>query len=91
MIDKYETVIKTQKEINDILQEQIDADNIIINTQKQQILKLKECIAVLEKEQEKLIDAGNKLAQANANLEEICSEQQTALEDLFDMIKRFGQ
>lgn len=91
MIDKYETVIKTQKEINDILQEQIDADNIIISTQKQQILTLKECIAVLEKEQEKLIDGGNKLAQANAQLEEICSEQQTALEDLFDMIKRFGQ
>ena len=91
MIDKYETVIKTQKEINDILQEQINADNIIINTQEQQILTLKECIAVLEKEQEKLIDAGNKLAQANANLEEICSEQQTALEDLFDMIKRLGQ
>ena len=91
MIDKYETVIKTQKEINDILQEQIDADNIIISTQKQQILTLKECIAVLEKEQEKLIDGGNKLAQANTQLEEICSEQQTALEDLFDMIRQFGQ
>lgn len=91
MIDKYETVIKKQQEMHDLLQKQLDADKVIINAQKQQIQQLKENVAILEKEKAKLIDAGNKLSQSNAHLDEICAKQQTLLEELIDMMKRSEQ
>jgi len=91
MIDKYETIIKKQQETNDFLQKQLDADKVLISAQKQQIQQLKENVAILEKEKEKLTDAGNKLSQSNSHLDEVCAKQQILLEELFNMMKQSEQ
>ena len=88
MIDKYETIIKKQQETNELLQEQLEAGQVLINIQKQQIKLLEENVAALEKEKVKLMDAGNNLFQSNGQLEEICANQQALLEELSDMMKQ---
>ena len=80
MTDQYEKVIQQQKEVIACLEKQHMADQVIMDSQKQQICILEEKISLLEKEQQKLINAGNELAAACEKLEKICSEQQKLLE-----------
>lgn len=80
MTDKYEKLTQQQKQVIVLLEKQHTADQVIIDSQKQQIRILDEKVSLLEKEQQKLINAGNELAAACEKLEKICSEQQELIE-----------
>lgn len=86
MTDKYEKVIQQQKEVIACLEKQHTADQVIIDSQKQQVRILDGKISLLEKEQQKLINAGNELAATCEKLEKICSEQQKLLESFSGIV-----
>lgn len=85
MADKYEEVIRRQKALVTCLEEQLAADQKLINSQFQQIQTLKEKVSLLEKENQALIDAGNEMSAACGRLEKICSGQQGLLSSFSDI------
>lgn len=76
MIDNYEKVIRKQEEVIAALEKQHTADQVFIDSQKQQIHLLQEKLSLLEEEKQALTDTGNGLATACEKLEELCRQQQ---------------
>lgn len=79
MINNFEKALQKQKERIVDLEKLLTADQTLIDAQKQQIRVLYEKIALLEKENLALTNAGNEMSAAYEKLEEICKEQQTLL------------
>lgn len=79
-MNTYENVIRKQDEVVAVLQDQLLADQKLIDAQARQIQILNERVAQLETEGKALADAGNQMAAANEKLEKICFEQQKLLE-----------
>lgn len=88
MINKYEKVIQKQKELITSLEEQHEADQVLIDAQKQQICLQEEKISLLEKEQQRLINAGNEMSATCEKLEKICSEQQELIETFSSLFSK---
>ena len=88
MTNKYEKVIQKQKELIESLEEQHAADQVLIDAQKQQIHLLEEKNSLLEKEQQKLINAGNEMSATCEKLEKICSEQQELIETFSSLFSK---
>ena len=84
VMNKYEANIKELKEICDLLQKQNDLKESVIKTQERQITILTDKITTLEKNNNKLIDAGNEWEQTCNHLEEICIKQQVLLDSYLE-------
>ena len=76
MSEKYEKVIRTQEELIAGLEEQLEADQLFIDSQKQLIQAQQEKIILLEKEKQELVNAGKEMSATCEQLEKLCSEQQ---------------
>ena len=80
MDNQLDRIIEKQEGLIAALQEQLKVDQALIDSQEGQIRLLKETIAILEKEQQKLTEAGNAMAAASQRLEKICYKQQELLD-----------
>ena len=80
MIDKLQSIIKKQDGLLAAFEEQLKADQTLINSQEKQIQVLEETIAIQKKEQQELFEAGNDMAAASRELEKICCKQQELLD-----------
>lgn len=80
MSSQFNSIIKKQEELIAALQEQLKADQVLINSQEKQIRIQTEAIALLKKEQLELTRAGNEMAAASQQLEQICCRQQELLD-----------
>lgn len=81
MIDKAEVIIKDLRECQMMLQKQLDAQDVIIDSKNQQIEILKEEIDFLESSNKKLSEGIKQLAKENEHMEEICIKQQVLLDE----------
>ncbi|MDC7290048.1 hypothetical protein NXH76_19835 [Blautia schinkii] len=79
MDSRLEQVIKKQEGLIAALEKQHAADQRLITSQKKLLQAQQEKAALLEKEKQALLDAGNEMAAANEKLEKICTEQQELL------------
>ncbi len=88
MANKYEKIIQIQKELITSFEEQHKADQVLIDAQKQQIHLLEKEISLLEKEQQRLVNAGNEMSASCEKLEKICSGQQELIETLSGLFSK---
>lgn len=79
-MDKRDLLLKLQQEAAHSLEMQIQAQDGIIDAQKEQIRHLKEQITLLEVQNKKLTETGNMLLKECEDLESICMRQQEVLE-----------
>lgn len=77
---RFADVIRKQEDLVAALQERHEADQKLIDAQKDQIRSLNEKITILENEKRDLTDAGNQLAASLGKMDKICQEQQELLE-----------
>lgn len=87
MIKKAEAVIKDLLECQMMLQKQLDANEVIIDSKNQQIEILKEEAAFLKGHNKKLSEGMKQLAKENEHLEEVCIKQQVLLDEFARMME----
>lgn len=87
MIKKTEVIIKDLPECQMMLQKQLDAKDVMIDSKNQQIELLKEETAFLEDHNKKLSEGMKQLAKENVHLEEICVKQQVLLDEFAKMME----
>lgn len=80
-MDKGELLSKKWKETVCCMEKEIQLQNEVIASQKEQILHLEEKISLLEAQKKELINAGNTLSEQCGDLEKICMCQQELLEE----------
>ncbi len=79
MTDRYEEVIRKQDALIAELEKQLESDQVLIDAQNRQIRLLQEQAALLEKEKQSLIAAGNEMSAACERFETLCKEQQEVI------------
>lgn len=87
MVKRTEVVLKDLLECQMMLQKQLDAQEVMIDSKNQQIEILKEATTFLEDHNRKLSEGIKQLAKENERLEEICIKQQDLLDEYAKMMK----
>lgn len=87
MIKKTEVVMKDLLERQMMLQKQLDAQTVMIDSQKQQIKILNETVDFLENRNEKLSEGIKQLVKENEKIDGLCIEQQRLLDEFYEMLK----
>lgn len=87
MVKNAGDVIKDLLECQMMMQKQLDAKDIIIDSRNQQIGILKEAAVFLESQNRKLSEGIRQLVEENRQLEEICLKQQILLDEFSKMME----
>lgn len=80
-MDKKILPFKDQEEIIRCMEKEIQQQKKVIQTQDGIIRSLKNQISILEKQKQRLAEAGNQLFEKNVELDNICMRQQELLEE----------